>query len=91
MTFKLTKWQPTKNTVKPDKSLRKDVINVINRVTHIAVFQKVDQQTHGGDFVKIILTDFKSSFTVRLSNKFAPHLKRVAALPCEMLMSENKQ
>ena len=41
--------------------------------------------------------DFKNSFTVIISRKFAmqrsltisPHLKRVAALPCEMFMSEN--
>ena len=33
--------------------------------------KKVDHQTHGGNFVKIILTDFQNSFTVRLSDKFA--------------------
>ena len=46
-----------------------------------------------------ILTDFQNSFTVRLSDKFAvaqqlkiiSHLKRVATLLCEILMSENKR
>ena len=44
-----------------------------------------------------MLADFKNSFTVIISRKFAmqhllnipPHLKRVATLPCEMFMSEN--
>jgi len=44
-----------------------------------------------------ILADFKNSFTVIISRKFAmqhllnipPHLKRVATLPCEMFMSVN--
>jgi len=39
------------------------------------------------------LTDFHSSFTDILSWKFAiklPHLKCVAALPCEMLMFANR-
>jgi len=44
------------------------------------------------------LTDFQNSFTVRFRDKFAvkrwlkipPHLKRIATLPCEILMSENK-
>ena len=44
-----------------------------------------------------ILADFKNSFTVIISRKFAvqqsltipPHLKLVATLPCEMFMSEN--
>jgi len=47
--------------------------------------------------VRQILADFKNSFTVIISGKFAmqhslnipPHLKRVATLPCEMFMSEN--
>jgi len=42
-----------------------------------------------------ILTDFRNSFTIRLSEKLAikkplkitPHLKRVATLPCEIWMS----
>jgi len=42
-------------------------------------------------------SDFRNSFTVTISWKFAikqslnipPHLKRVATLPCEILMSEN--
>jgi len=44
-----------------------------------------------------MLADFKNSFTVTISRKFAmqhslntpPHLKRVATLPCEMFVSEN--
>ena len=44
-----------------------------------------------------MLADFKNSFTVTISRKFAmqhslnipPHSKRVATLPCEMFMSEN--
>jgi len=43
------------------------------------------------------LADFKNSFTVTISRKFAmqhslnmpPHLKHVATLPCEMFMAEN--
>ena len=46
-----------------------------------------------------ILTDFQSSFIVRLSDKFSvkgwlqtpPHLKCVITLPCEILISENKR
>ena len=46
-----------------------------------------------------MLTDFKNSFTDRLTGKFAtnsylnipPHLKYVATLPCEIRMSENWQ
>jgi len=44
-----------------------------------------------------IMTDFHNSFTVTLSRKFAikislqipPHLNSVAAIPCEILMSDN--
>jgi len=44
-----------------------------------------------------MLADFKNSFTVIISRKFAmqhslntpPLLKYVATLPCEMIMSEN--
>jgi len=32
--------------------------------------KKLDLQTHGGNFVKI-LTDFQNPFTVRLTDKFA--------------------
>jgi len=32
--------------------------------------KKMDHQTHGGNFVKI-LTDFQNPFTVRVSDKFA--------------------
>jgi len=46
-----------------------------------------------------ILTDFQNSFIVKFCDKFAvklwlkvpTHLKCVAALPCEILMSENKR
>ena len=46
-----------------------------------------------------MLTDFHNYFTVRLTGKFGtqsylnilPHLKYVAALPCEVCMSENWQ
>jgi len=50
--------------------------------------------------ITLSLTDFQKSFTDRFNDKFAvkwfakdpiPHLKRVATLPCEMLMSENKR
>jgi len=48
-------------------------------------------------YLRQILADFKNSFIVMISRKFAmqqslnipPHLKRVATLPCEMFMSEN--
>ena len=44
-----------------------------------------------------MLADFKNSFTAIISRKFAmqhslnipPYLKRVATLPCEIVMSEN--
>jgi len=44
-----------------------------------------------------MLTDFQNSFTDSLNSKFLvistipPHLKRVATLPCEILMSERQQ
>ena len=46
-----------------------------------------------------MLTDMQNSFTERLRSKFLakrqqnilPHLKRVATLPCEMLMTEKQQ
>ena len=45
-----------------------------------------------------MFTDFKNSFTGRLTGKFAtnsylnipPNLKRVATLPCEISMFENR-
>jgi len=44
------------------------------------------------------MTDFQNSFTVRLSSKFLAmllqnslsHLKSIATLPCEILMSEKQ-
>jgi len=44
-----------------------------------------------------MLTDFQNLFTVRLTSEYAtkssltipPHLKHVAALPCETSISEN--
>ena len=45
-----------------------------------------------------MLTDFENSFTDRLSSKFLvtrllniqPHLKRVATLPCEIVVFKNR-
>jgi len=48
-------------------------------------------------YLRLILTDFRNSFTDTFSRKFAikllieipSHLKCVATLPCEMLKAEN--
>jgi len=39
-------------------------------LTYTLCSKKMDHQTHGGNFVKM-LTDFQNPFTVRLDDKFA--------------------
>ena len=58
---------------------------------------KKRETPYSSSYLRQIFTDFKNSFTATICRKFAiklplkipPHLKRVATLPCEILMSEN--
>ena len=69
----------------------KAVSNTIHRES------KKRETPYSSSYLQQIFTDFKNSFTATICRKFAiklplkipPHLKRVATLPCEILMSEN--
>jgi len=85
--------QTDRQTRQKDHATRSVTIGRIYTAFHENVAVNLCQQLYQ------ILTDFENSFIVRLCDKFAvksslkipQHLKRVATLLCEILMSENKR
>jgi len=66
-------------------------VNLFAPITY-TVFGKKSQQYSTHIFYQI-LADFRNSFIVTMSRKFAikhilPHIKRISTLTCEMLVSE---
>jgi len=72
-------------------------LTIKRRYNYYTVSRKKRSPLNISKYLHQILTDFRNSFTVTISRKFAikrslnipPHLTRVATLPCEKLMSEN--